>query len=143
MSSDDPTTDVNPFQSPQSADSSKPPVAVAWKELAVRWERLRLAFNLIVGLAGFATIVLLGGTQMHHPLWLLTGAVMWGTAANVCYLLGPVTQMYLCWFAETKDPDRASVAEELAGSQGLTWTMFLLGSGFSVLLTIAMAAHEI
>ena len=53
----------NPYQSPQTptADTSPPakPAEVGWKQIARRWEILRLPYNVIVGLAGLLALAMI------------------------------------------------------------------------------------
>lgn len=94
------------------------------------WEARRPAYNLIVGGVGCATIVattllfaLPGGKDSGPPLVvLLGGAVVYGLAANLCYLLGPVAElaMYRLWGDEAPRAGPALFRQGLLFSVGLT-----------------------
>lgn len=74
------------------------------REIVVAWEKLRLIYNVVMLLIGG---VLLGvaldyvvSTQVAVPLAppaviMITFAVLFGTVANVCYCLGPYTELML------------------------------------------------
>lgn len=96
----------------------------------LRWEKLRLLYNLIVGLVGAAgaaacVLDLAGLFNDPHdamPLQVLViGVVCYGIAANVCYFLGPILESYLRWVG--------------LRAPRLTQTLFITGTVFSVLLT--------
>jgi hypothetical protein len=63
------------------------------------WERRRLAYNLWVGAAGlvslgaFGLATLLVGGNLFWAIWV--PAAVFGTMANVCYLLGPATEILI------------------------------------------------
>ena len=136
------SSSVNPFQSPQSVEKPPPSKVIhLWKDLAWRWERLRVLFNVVVGLAGVIALFVLPPSDSSLFRTGL-GIIRWGVAANFCYLLGPIVQMYLCWFAEFRGDDGESAAEQLASSRGMTWLMFVTGTGFSVLVT-CLGAFEL
>lgn len=143
MVADEAASGVNPFQSPQPAPAADAETLrlVSWRDLAIRWERLRLVYNLVMLVAGVGSVAVLGGAQLPLSL-LVVGVAGWAVAANVCYLLGPIVQMYLCWFAEPRDGGATRPGELLACSWGLTLLLFISGTGFSVLLTFAAVAHE-
>ena len=76
------------------------------KAVFLRWEKLRLAYNLVVGLVGLAAIAphvingidpsFLPGDAMPIP-FLVVGVVLYAAAANFCYFLGPALECYLRW----------------------------------------------
>jgi hypothetical protein len=70
------------------------PAILAW------WERRRLAYNAFVGAAGLVSLgsvgvagVLLG--EAANLGGLLAGAAVFGVMANLCYFLGPATEVVL------------------------------------------------
>jgi hypothetical protein len=70
------------------------PAILAW------WERRRLAYNAFVGAAGLVSLgtvgvagVLLGEAANFGGL--LVGAAVFGVMANLCYFLGPATEVVL------------------------------------------------
>ena len=96
------TRPENPYQSPEAlpAGSASPdePAEVSWKAIAKRWEVLRIPYNLVVGFAGLLALVMVPDLTKKE---MVAGAVAYGLCANVLYLLGPVTEMYLNWFVDT------------------------------------------
>ena len=105
------------------------------------WESRRMAFNLIVGAAGCATVALTtlmlslpgnfgGGSP---PLeFLLGGSVVYGILANLCYCLGPITEltMYRLWGSEAPRAGPALFRQGLIFSVGLTlFPIVLVGLG--------------
>ena len=110
------------------------------------WEERRLAYNLIVGSAGCATIVLttlifaipgnFGGGNPPFAV-ILGGAVVYGILANLCYLLGPLTElaMYRIWGDEAPRAGPALFRQGLIFSVGLTlFPIVLAGLGLIVRL---------
>ncbi len=95
------------------------------------WEVRRPAYNLIVGGVGCATIAtttlllsLPGGFGGGHPPLglLLGGAVVYGFLANLCYFLGPLSElaMYRLWGDEAPRAGPALFRQGLIFSVGLT-----------------------
>ncbi len=108
------------------------------------WESRRVAYNLIVGSAGCATVVLvtllsslpgplnIGGPP---PLLILGGAFAYGVLANLCYCLGPITELllYRLWGDQAPRAGPALFRQGLAFSVGLTLFPIAL-AGLSLLL---------
>lgn len=99
----------------------------------LRWEKLRLAYNVIVGLVGLVAIApffidrfdpgfLYGAAPMRA---LLAGALMYAIAANVCYFVGPALECYVRWLG--------------LRSPWLTRAVFAAGTLCSVLITVLLA----
>ncbi|MDH3205482.1 MAG: hypothetical protein OEO79_02665 [Gemmatimonadota bacterium] len=64
------------------------------------WERRRLAYNAFVGAAGLVSIgavslvsLMLGAGVPRGEFWIVP--IVFGTAANICYLLGPLTELLI------------------------------------------------
>jgi hypothetical protein len=108
------------------------------------WEERRVAYNLIVGAAGCATIALttlllavpgnFGGGNPPFVL-ILGGAVVYGVLANFCYFLGPLTElaMYRLWGDEAPRVGPALYRQGLIFSVGLTlFPTVLAGLGLIV-----------
>ncbi len=130
----------NPYRSPQQVSTVQPSqseaVDVGWKQIARRWEILRLLYNVIVGLAGLVTLPVLPGLTWVNAI---VGIVVYGICANAMYLLGPVTEMYLNWFVDAWEG--RLMPRRLAGfvrSRYITGMLFAGGCLFSVLLTLAI-----
>ena len=110
------------------------------------WEERRGAYNLIVGAAGCATIAVttltgalpapLGGGAPPLRL-LLGGAVVYGVLANLCYCLGPLTELalYRLWGDDAPRAGPVLFRQGLAFSVGLTlFPIALDGLGVAVRL---------
>jgi len=108
------------------------------------WEARRVAYNLIVGATGCATIV---GTTLilaipgnfgggRPPIALLLGgAVVYGFLANLCYFLGPLTEltMYRLWGDDAPRAGPVLFRQGLIFSVGLTlFPVVLAGLGLVV-----------
>jgi len=130
----------NPYQPPQAISagmaSSEKPAEVSWKQIARRWEILRLFYNLILGLAGLLTLDMMPNLMAAS---VIVGVVAYGFCANVMYLLGPVTEMYLNWIVDSWEG--RLVPRWLAGfvrSIYLTGMLFVGGCLLSIGLTLAI-----
>lgn len=116
--------DSNPYAAPSAParPSTDRPGAVGL-ELFLRWEKLRVLYNAILGVE---TLVLLGtirpSVKGGTPALLEWLAVLC-FAANVCYCVGPVLDGYA----------------HLIGLRGrsVTGVLFGLGTSFSILLALA------
>jgi hypothetical protein len=133
----------NPYQSPQTviAEPRQSPPQIDWKSILKRWEILRIPYNLIVGLAGLLTLAMIPPSLLPHAVG---EAIVYGLVANVMYLLGPVTELYLNWFVDAWE-DR-SVPEWVARfvrSAYLTALLFVGGSLFSVGLTLLIGVSHL
>src|ERR1700749_2035428 len=86
----------NPFQSPIAAPVDAGLSVDELRSVMRRWERLRIVYNLLVGLVGIAVLLMMP-TQIlaANLIKILPGVVMYGLAANVCYFLGPAGEWYL------------------------------------------------
>jgi len=134
----------NPYQPPKAVTADMSPsgksAEVSWKQIAKRWEILRLPYNLFVGPAGLPALAMIP-TLMWADV--IVGAVAYGLCANVMYLLGPVTEMYVNWFVDTEE-DRF-VPRWIIGfvrSRYLTALLFVGGCLFSVGLTLVIGLSE-
>jgi hypothetical protein len=86
---------MNPYTPPSSpaipADDQRP----ALREIVLAWEKLRLLYNGLLVVPGLlvlnAMISQLGMALIEAVL----SAVFVAVCANLCYLLGPVTELYL------------------------------------------------
>lgn len=106
--------------------------ATDWRVIAARWERYRIPFNICLLVLGSGLLVMAMGVD---AIMMVPGVIVFGVAANVCYLFGPITEMYLHWFVERqRDRVPASIAAFVLSEKCTTW-MFLLGLTFSVMLT--------
>ena len=138
------TPEGNPYRSPQAADGSTSPLdepaEVSWKAIAKRWEMLRLPYNFFVGLAGLLALAMIPELQWEDAI---VGVIGYGLCANVMYLLGPVTEMYLNWFVDALEdrllPGRLAAFVRSPYLTGLLW---IGGTLFSIGLTLAVGLSE-
>lgn len=109
---------IKPFLSVPEGERSALNV-VAW------WESRRMVFNLVVGVCGLPTLMLM--FLMHFPLgFLIGGTIAYALVANACYTLG--------WMAELVT--RVCFAEK---SRHMGPMLLTLGLVFSVTITLACA----
>lgn len=128
----------NPYQSPSAAGASATEPTVDWRQVFLRWELLRLAYNAAVGGLGLALLMVL--LRLGLPLGLaIVGAIAWGVAANLCYTLGPCGQLALGWCAEHWPTALPSWVREHWSSRQVTWALFVPGLIGSLLLTLVVA----
>lgn len=103
----------------------KPTSHSGLRSIARWWEARRLEYNLIVGLCGLPTLVLL--TMAHaDAVLLLSGTLFYGIAANICYSLGTPAELaaWLIWRRK---------------SCHIGPVLYVTGTAFSVLLTLGVA----
>jgi hypothetical protein len=111
---------INPYAAPQSESMAGQGSPGQPYQTIFAWERLRLAYN---GLLLAAIMLGYVGRRQHNPDPTdFAGSVVLGLlGANVCYCAGPVLEAYLAsWGADSK----------LA-----RWLLFIVGAGFSVLIS--------
>lgn len=96
---------------------------------------LRVAYNLVVGAVGLGLVLM-----SHLPLSidLAVGIVLFGLAANLLYLLGPVSDMYLNWLADFGEHRfLPAIAVRVTRSWIPTALIFTAGTCFALLVTLA------
>jgi hypothetical protein len=134
---------LNPYASPepyiaesQSVDEQRARhTANPWKEIARRWERLRIWYNAILHLCGISGF-------LNDPLYFLQGAefaLAYAIMANLCYLSGPIAEMYLNWFVDRWEQRLPGFVVRVGRSTTLTIMLFTLGTLGSALLTLAIS----
>ncbi len=99
--------DLNPYEPPQAptALSVPPPAAevdtagsfAALGRVVVTWEKLRLVYNVVVGVAALLLTMLMPGHILVRPQ-LVERIVEGAIFANLCYCAGPMIDGYLTWF---------------------------------------------
>lgn len=126
---------TNPYLPPASATATlaveRP--ADPWKAIAWRWERLRVAYNLVIGLAGVVIVVNLPPEERR-----LDAVVAYGLAANVAYFFGPVGEMYSHWMLDVTQGLIPAGLDRWLRAWALTAAIFGAGTLFSLLLTLAI-----
>lgn len=75
-----------------SETNATPSLAQVARPIFMRWERLRLPYNLILAAL---TIWWHSAMLRAWPVWIAIGVCAIG--ANVCFLAGPVVESYLAW----------------------------------------------
>lgn len=88
------------------------------KATFLAWEKLRIAFVLVLGLVTLA----LAGTTILEPkmiFLIVAGAVF----ANVCFFAGPIVETYVRWLGYTE--------------QWVRWFLFIGGTLLTALLAVA------
>jgi hypothetical protein len=128
----------NPYQPPEMAADDAPPTGTTaetgWKQIAKRWEMLRIPFNVIVGLTGVLMLAILPTLAWQQ---IAVGVVAYGFMANVMYLLGPIGEMYINWLVDALEKRIIpSWLARFVRSSYLTALLFLGGSLFSVGVTL-------
>jgi hypothetical protein len=111
--------------------------AEPWKAIALRWEKLRLIYNLAVGSAGVLAMLMMAPLTGFDVLGMIGGAICYGLGANVCYLFGPITEMYLNWLTDLGEEKFIPrfLARWIRGRY-LTLVMWLIGTIGSVMMTL-------
>jgi hypothetical protein len=136
------TTD-NPYQSPSIVpdDSStlRSPT-VDWKAVLRRWEILRLPYNMLVGLVGLLMLTMFPASFLPNAIVL---TLCYGIGANLMYLLGPATELYLNWVVDAWENRLVpNWVAEFVRSGYLTAFLFVGGTLFSVGLTLFVGIGE-
>ena len=101
------------------------------------WEARRPAYNVVVGLCGGLTIAVMGLLFHVYGHHLLSGIVVYGIAANICYSIGAPAEMvaWLLW------RDRATHVGPIFLSLGTIFsTALTLGIGL-VMFAVWVAAQ--
>ena len=77
-------------------DNKLKPLSEFVKPIFMKWEKLRIPYNLILALVLILSHGASMGWRFLHPfvllIWLI-GAVL----ANLCFLTGPVAESYIAW----------------------------------------------
>ena len=130
---------INPYSSPASDVAPEPIRPESWKAIAWRWEKLRVFYNLAVGVSGIPALVV--GVMTNHSIFFMAGGTLcYAVGANVCYLLGPIGEMYLNWLVDIGE--RRFVPEfavRLIRGRYVTAAIWLGGTLGSMALTLLIA----
>ena len=134
------TPPKNPYQSPQAEAPPDKPEKVSWKAIAKRWEILRLPYNFVVGLAGLLALAIVLTLAWEDAI---EGAIVYGLSANLLYLLGPITEMYMNWLVDAwEDRFVPRWLATFVRSSYLTGLLWIGGTLFSAGLTLAVGLSE-
>lgn len=85
------------------------------------WESRRVVFNLLVGVAGLPTVLLLA--PLANVYWILEGVVAYAIAANICYTAGSVSEILARHWWAVKAKHFGPI-------------LFTLGLSFSIAITL-------
>ncbi|MGD9644414.1 MAG: hypothetical protein AB7U73_01805 [Pirellulales bacterium] len=137
----------NPYASPEPlthrpgdspdelANSSSTNGTNPWKEIAARWERLRIWYNAILLLCGLSGFV-------FDPFGFIQGAelaLVYAVMANLCYFAGPLCEMYLNWIVDIFSTLLPTGIVSIVRAPVITWILFTLGTSGAALLTFALS----
>lgn len=75
-----------------------------YRLLVVEWEKQRLRFNLILLPLGLLALIAWSYRDPKQLMVLLPGALLFGLGANLCYLLGPLAELYSRAFFPASNP---------------------------------------
>ena len=67
----------------------------SFRAVVVWWERHRITYNAILFVAGIVVLLWYARNNVH-PAFLVFGGISMAMGANSAYLLGPLTELYLC-----------------------------------------------
>lgn len=104
------------------------------------WESRRLFYNVVVGLTGVCSLMVIRVTSMNHIfsggflggfLIMAYAAVMTAIAANICYTIGCVCDAFARHFWKEKAEDFAPILYSL----GLIFSLMVVGAPSLLLLT--------
>jgi hypothetical protein len=65
------------------------------REIVIGWERLRLLYNAILAVPGLLVLSAMMGEYGMPALTAVLSAVFVAVGANLCFLLGPLAELYL------------------------------------------------
>lgn len=120
--------DENVYRAPTS-DSETPRERLALAELVRFWERGRLRYNLTLLPFGILTLVVWTFVIGPGAVFLLPLALIFALGANICYLAGPLGELYCrVFFQNSADTPR------------LRKTLYRGGLTFSLLVTLSCSA---
>lgn len=100
------------------------------------WERKRIIYNILVGITGLLGLYLFWRQViLSEPVFVISGVICYGIAANCCYFLGWMIEVLLITFF----PRLAANGLEKKGRV----ILFLIGVIFSVFLTFALSLFSL
>lgn len=86
---------MDPYAPPSSPASPADDQRPALREIVLAWERLRLLYNALLAVPGLLVLnAMIGDFGMPLFSAILSGIFV-AVSANLCFLLGPVAELYL------------------------------------------------
>ncbi|MCW1912764.1 hypothetical protein OJ996_04220 [Luteolibacter sp. GHJ8] len=86
---------MDPYAPPLSPALPADDQRLAMREIVVGWERLRLLYNAILAVPGLLVLSAMTGEYGMPALTAVLSAVFVAVGANLCFLLGPLAELYL------------------------------------------------
>lgn len=86
---------MDPYAPPSSPALPADDQRLALREIVLGWERLRLLYNTILAVPGILVLSAMAGDYGMPLSTALISAVFVAVCANLCFLLGPLTELYL------------------------------------------------
>ena len=74
------------------------------RDITLGWEKRRIRYNLILLPLGIFVLILWSYQDTSQLLFLIPGSILFGIGANLCYLLGPLGELYLKAFFPKLNP---------------------------------------
>lgn len=108
-----------PTPSDVRASFQAPMVRLTIKDVFLAWEKLRLIFNALLGVAALF-LMFNSEFTFHLFAFLLLAALVF--LANLCFCTCPVAELFLCWLGLPRQPSR--------------WFVFCVGGILSVFLAM-------
>ena len=86
---------MNPYTPPLAAaipaDDQKP----ALREIVIAWERLRLLYKALLAIPGILVLLAVVSETYTTPLGAIISGAYVAVGANLCFLIGPLAELYL------------------------------------------------
>lgn len=85
----------NPYATPTAELNGGESRQGVFREIVIGWEKLRLWYNALLLVPGLAVVAMWASRQEIPLAALVVMAVPVALAANVCFFLGPLAEVYL------------------------------------------------
>ena len=125
----------NPYEASEVPSGEVTAGSQPWKDIARRWEKRRIWFNVVMLVIGIPMMLLAFGTS---AVFEIPGVIAFGIAANVCYTFGPIAEMYVNWFVDSFEERIPPAVCALIRSGSLFTMVFIMGTAFSMLLVVGI-----
>lgn len=86
---------VDPYAPPGAVEDLGDHQKPALREIVIGWERLRLLYNALLALPGILVMVTMMSDFGMGVIEAILGASFVAVGANLCFLLGPLLELYL------------------------------------------------